>query len=245
MLRAQNIRSVQARYPSEEWPDTPAELVGAPAHFYSPLEVIHAIHCYEYQSCETEDWESTDACRWCRDAERTLLRQIPEYDNAEYHLDRPRTSNPHLPVAAGRSQRASESAATKAAPVALTIRDGVASSVVYEPGLEFLQQAVDGYIETAFRLPSPLGGSLTIDAYVNEEGAINGMEPSVMISSPRSAVFCGPLIIVGGDDATGENRGLEPEEVALFSVSLLPNSQVVRLRVAPPQIKPTAKNRTR
>lgn len=133
---------------------------------------------------------------------------------------------------------------TKTAPVALTIRDGVAASVVYQPGLEFLQAGVDGYIETAFRLPSPLGGSLTIDAYINEEGAINGMEPSVLIISPHKAVFYGPLIIVGGDDATGENRGLEPEEVAMFSISRSPGTTAVLLNIAQPKIKsPSSKPR--
>ncbi len=32
-------------------------------------------------------------------------------------------------------------------------------------------------------------------------------------------MFFGPLIIVGGDELTGENRGLEPEEVAMFKVT--------------------------
>lgn len=139
---------------------------------------------------------------------------------------------------------APERTATKTAPVALTVRDGVAASVVYQPGLKFLQNAVDGYIETAFRLPSPLGGSLTIDAYINDEGAINGMEPSVAITSPHRAVFYGPLIIVGGDDATGENRGLEPEEVAMFSIGRSPRTTALLLNIAQPKIKsPNSKPR--
>src|ERR1019366_7436751 len=120
MLRAQNIRSLAARY-TEPWPVEPAEFVAAPAHLYSPLEVIHAIHCYEYQACETDDWRNTEASRWCRNAERTLLREIPEYANAEYHLSETRTADPRLPL----PSTAPNKAETKAEPVALTIRDGV------------------------------------------------------------------------------------------------------------------------
>src|SRR4030065_258497 len=66
MMR-QNIRSVAARYPAYD----PADLLNldeakelgeryffASQTLFSPLELYKLAQCYEYQSCETEDWDS-------------------------------------------------------------------------------------------------------------------------------------------------------------------------------------------
>jgi len=79
LLRAQNIRSVNFRY-NEDEPEAEAyyqfaELPGTVV----PIVVFQAIDCYEYQSCETPDWESSEACAFCDALRRKMIREIPGY----------------------------------------------------------------------------------------------------------------------------------------------------------------------
>lgn len=97
ILRDENIRSVHYRYPKLE-PDelpgdigdgfrkiTAARLVNTRA--YPPIEVIKACHCLAYQSCETEDWESTPAFRLLNLIEGAAVRQLPGYDDAPWGIE--------------------------------------------------------------------------------------------------------------------------------------------------------------
>ena len=92
MLLDENIRSVCARYEDSEVTNLPGRTNAEyliPFKFrlgYAlPLAVaIKQIHCYEYQSCETEDWEQTEAHALCRALEGKLIRQLPGYDDAPW-----------------------------------------------------------------------------------------------------------------------------------------------------------------
>jgi hypothetical protein len=78
-----------------------------------------------------------------------------------------------------------------------------------ENSLEFLQQAVGGFVE---HLPFPIEG---VDAWVNEEGKIFGLEPNpVATSEMRNAGLLFPgdyiagVMVLTGHDGEGATLGL-------------------------------------
>ena len=81
MLWDENVRSVEGRYPdtrtTREYPGT-AEAAEDVAYYvhpqasvfsqemdFTPAQVFKSIACYDYQSCEHDGWESSDAYRFC------------------------------------------------------------------------------------------------------------------------------------------------------------------------------------
>ncbi len=93
MLLNECIRSVGARYQDSEVTDLPgrvdAEYLIPFKHklSYNPLPavtVFSLINCYKYQSCETDDWEQTEAYAFCQQLEGRLIRNLPGYDDAPW-----------------------------------------------------------------------------------------------------------------------------------------------------------------
>ena len=80
MLIAENRRSVDYRYGEEEAvPEYRFKMLpGVP----DPVIVLKAIRCYVYQSCETDDWERTEAAAFCESLTVTAIRCLPGYDEA-------------------------------------------------------------------------------------------------------------------------------------------------------------------
>ncbi len=86
VLVAQNWRSVNYRYRENDEPESYT------FHTYAgpmePIAVIKACDCYDYQACETDDYQDTDAAkivRLIRDrAIGEVLRQLPAYDRAPW-----------------------------------------------------------------------------------------------------------------------------------------------------------------
>ena len=108
-LRLENVRSLQARYPSEfagksvakvteEWgldplPEYTLETYRRNVKYFQdqrrPLiekitQVCKAIHCYEYQAGEHEGWTTSDAAEICRSLRVCWLLKLPGYDAAAY-----------------------------------------------------------------------------------------------------------------------------------------------------------------
>ncbi len=93
MLLDECIRSVSTRYEDSPVTDLPGR---ADAAYLVPFKhklaygppaaaiVFKQIHCYEYQSCETDDWEQTEAHAFCRDLEDHLIRRLPGYEDAPW-----------------------------------------------------------------------------------------------------------------------------------------------------------------
>lgn len=87
-----------------------------------------------------------------------------------------------------------------------------------DPDLEAMQGGVDGLIE---RLPVTIGDAMEpgppIDVFVNEEGRLRGMEPSVVVlgrvgDEPNPwNIVCGPVVLAA-HDRYGNSRGLTEEE---------------------------------
>ena len=80
LLLDENYRSVNYRY-SENNP--------APRFFYrtlrayTPVEIIKACDSYRYQSCETDDWEQTEAFAICEAIRERAIDSLPGYDEAD------------------------------------------------------------------------------------------------------------------------------------------------------------------
>lgn len=80
MLLAQNRRSVDFRYDET---DIEEPYIHRPSSDRQPVAMLRAVSCYEYQACETPDWEDTEAARFCQALRAHLIRQLDGYDDSE------------------------------------------------------------------------------------------------------------------------------------------------------------------
>ena len=83
LLFDENVRSLDARYGEE----------GYKAYNYKPdcttrkaVEIIKLCHCYDYQACETEDYEQSRAHDLIDRIERRAITMIPGYDEAPWGI---------------------------------------------------------------------------------------------------------------------------------------------------------------
>lgn len=51
-----------------------------------PIEILKAIDCYEYQSCEHPEWEVSEAFAFCDALRRSLIGDLPGYDEAKWGI---------------------------------------------------------------------------------------------------------------------------------------------------------------
>lgn len=95
MLLMENVRSVAHRYDEtieEAHPEIltavfPASRVmGAKVMHYTPVQVLKLISCYEYQSCEHPDWESSEAYAFCQALRAMMISRLPGYDDAPWGI---------------------------------------------------------------------------------------------------------------------------------------------------------------
>jgi hypothetical protein len=92
MLIAENVASVSYRYGEKDLAELPGpndqtglhgdyrfrEFAGYP----DPIVILKAVACYRYQSCETPDWEESEAFAFCDALEKTAISRLPGYDDA-------------------------------------------------------------------------------------------------------------------------------------------------------------------
>lgn len=55
---------------------------------WSIVEVLKALHCYEYQTCEPGDWQHTEAHAFCRELQNALVSALSGYDHAPWGITR-------------------------------------------------------------------------------------------------------------------------------------------------------------
>lgn len=93
MLWAENLASVAHRYPGDVSGDRPGPVGLTDADIYGyvtqlvavdvePGVIAAAVHCFEYQCCETSTWSSSPSADYCRAVSRWLLRALPGYGGA-------------------------------------------------------------------------------------------------------------------------------------------------------------------
>lgn len=90
ILHEQNERSVRHRYDDAEEegmlierPDFSSERLPA----IEPLQVLKACDCYDYQACETPDYEQTEAHRFVAEIRSLAIMELPGYDKAAWCID--------------------------------------------------------------------------------------------------------------------------------------------------------------
>lgn len=100
MLWAENVRSVQGRYPDTVeggvYPG-PNDFSAAEVFAYrwqrtetlSPVEGLSIIGCYEYQSCEHDEWHTSEAYAFCDALRKRLIHQLPGMEFAPWEYTRP------------------------------------------------------------------------------------------------------------------------------------------------------------
>lgn len=90
VLYDQNLRSVNARY--NEQTDAAFTFDRMAAYLidrHTPVEMIKAAHCYDYQACETEDYRDTLAHAIIKYIISKAIRALPGYEKAEWGLTNP------------------------------------------------------------------------------------------------------------------------------------------------------------
>lgn len=67
---------------------TPSSDPRLPSHRrpFSPIEVLKLVQCFEYQSCETADWEESEAYAFCDALRGQMIHQLPGYEDARWAL---------------------------------------------------------------------------------------------------------------------------------------------------------------
>lgn len=100
MLWLENHKSVDYRYPGEEDGQLPgpvglkrADIEAYTFHLayrsdrkLSLAALLKAIDAYEYQACEHDGWETSEARTYCQSLRKHLIRQLPGYEEAEWGL---------------------------------------------------------------------------------------------------------------------------------------------------------------
>ena len=102
LLWTTNLDSIEARYPDTK--DTPAGIPGRigevyiyshakdwPSDMIDMVQVLKSVACYEYQACEYEGWEKSDAKAICNALSCAAINSLPDYDKAKWGA-------PELPV---------------------------------------------------------------------------------------------------------------------------------------------------
>jgi hypothetical protein len=87
MLLAQNYASVNYRYDEHE--EEPLYRFQELGCTIDPVVVFKAIDCYNYQSCESPDWEETEAYAFCQALRSKMIHALPGYDAAPWGIDDP------------------------------------------------------------------------------------------------------------------------------------------------------------
>ena len=86
-LLAENRRSVNHRYDESEWEAAYSftEIRGD----LDPVAILAAIDCYEYQSCEHPEWQSSEAHAFCAALRNLMIHKLPGYADAPWEITDP------------------------------------------------------------------------------------------------------------------------------------------------------------
>lgn len=91
MLTAENAASVGFRYAhDDEMVEHSAMAVETRPRFtrvaVSPVQVLKAIDCYRYQSCEHESWDGSPAEEFCDRLMHAVISRLPGYRDAAWEI---------------------------------------------------------------------------------------------------------------------------------------------------------------
>lgn len=101
MLWATNLESINARYPDtlDDFDNIPGPVGLTPeviagyrweringVRFLDPVVILKAIDCYEYQSCEHDGWETSEAKAFCAALRADMIERLPGYNTAPWEF---------------------------------------------------------------------------------------------------------------------------------------------------------------
>jgi hypothetical protein len=93
MLWNECMRSVSYRYPSDTEDQLPGPTTETFIYYHHLVgrgwipelpQVFMSCDCYEYQSCETPDWEQSSAFAFLRSLRKSAWQLVPGYGDAEW-----------------------------------------------------------------------------------------------------------------------------------------------------------------
>jgi hypothetical protein len=95
MLWDENIRSIEGRYPdtSGRPENMPGKCDGMLIYSHisgdrrgpmNPVQVLKAINCYQYQSCEHDEWKSSEAHAFIEALRSAAISALPGYEAAAW-----------------------------------------------------------------------------------------------------------------------------------------------------------------
>lgn len=83
-LLNENYRSVNYRYDKRQ--DPLDFRLASLNRQYSPIEIIKACDCYDYQACETTDWKDTEAHAIVKMLRERAICALPRYEEAAWEI---------------------------------------------------------------------------------------------------------------------------------------------------------------
>lgn len=107
MLLDECVRSVCYRYEGDSMANLPGRtnaewLIPFEYRFThrrpTPIEALSLISCYEYQSCEHDEWETSEAKAFCDALRHCTIPRLPGYDEAPGSWDDPDYYKANRPV---------------------------------------------------------------------------------------------------------------------------------------------------
>ena len=81
-LLDENYKSFNARYNRD---DAPHSFVFYPVEM-EPIEVVRLCHCYNYQACEHDGWDTSEAKEISRQIEHYAIKNVPGYEGAPWGI---------------------------------------------------------------------------------------------------------------------------------------------------------------
>jgi hypothetical protein len=97
-------------------------------------------------------------------------------------------------------------------PNAYLIDSTRAEAVTHPLTLAAMQDTVGGYIAPAFTVPSPTRPGFAVTGYVNDEGILMDL-PVTLVHTESEDPLCGPVLICGLDETTGDTTPLDADEL--------------------------------
>ena len=85
-LHRANVESVNARYKEHDTSEpVPFEYRGDT----EPIQILKACACFDYQACEVEDYDQTEAARVVDAIRDAAIRALYGYENAQWEISEP------------------------------------------------------------------------------------------------------------------------------------------------------------
>lgn len=95
MLLDANVASVGYRYPDDDLTDLPGPTNASYVLPYKfarregepTVSMLKQVACYEYQSCERDDWDESEAKAFCIALRDKLIGELPGYEPAPWGIE--------------------------------------------------------------------------------------------------------------------------------------------------------------